>query len=167
MAPTKSVPILFGFVLALCLPLHDLAAQAPEETQSRHVGYYYPKPTEETYVARATILPEADRAFRVGFVTGITGQMSRRAYAPHYVIFAKGTHAQKLIITAITDGPMDTLYRGRAVLAELTAMARTLPVFREFGVEDWFTFLDLCKMMGFSQVTITDGRDFAHQFKIE
>ena len=72
-----------------------------------------------------------------------------------------------MIITAIDDGPFDTIYRARAVLADLTAMSRTLPIFQEYGVEDWFTFLDLLKMMGFVQLTVTDGRDFAHQFVIE
>jgi hypothetical protein len=80
---------------------------------------------------------------------------------------ARGEEAEKLIIVALQDGPIDTLYRARAVLAELTAMARTLPVFAEFGARDRFTFFDLAKILGFRKITITDGRDFAHQVIIE
>jgi len=39
-------------------------------------------------------------------------------------IFAKETEAEKLIIVAPVDGRMDTIYRGRAVLANMTATAR-------------------------------------------
>ena len=112
-------------------------------------------------------MPEAVRALRLGFVTGLSRQMASRPYAPPYAVFAKGQEAQKLIIVALTDGPLDTLYRSRAVLADLTAMARISPIFRDFGVEEIFTFLDLAKMLGFEQVTVSDGRDFAHQIAIK
>ena len=154
-------------ILALLTGVVPLAGKEAA-AEDRHAGYYYPKPAStEVYKARSQNLPDADRAFRVGFVTGLAAQMASRPYAPQFIVFAKGAEAQKMIITAVEDGPLDTIYRARAVLAEMTAMARTLPVFREFGVEDWFTFLDLCKMMGFEQVTVTDGRDFAHQITVE
>ena len=162
-----SAAAFFGLVLAIGLTFaSELWAQ--EAPNDRYVGYYYPNPGEaEVYKARAQVLPDVNRAFRVGFVTGLSGKMARRPYMAPYVIFAKGGEAHKLIITALQDGPIDTLYRARAVLADLTAMSRTLPIFQEFGVEDWFTFLDLLKMMGFVELTVTDGRDFAYQFVIE
>ena len=49
----------------------------------------------------------------------------------------------------------------------LTAVARTTEIFQQFRVENEFTFLDLCKMLGFDQLTISDGRSFSHQFTIE
>lgn len=140
----------------------------PEANGDRHAGYYYPEPaTSERYEARARRLPEAKRALRIGFVTGISQQMSGRPYAPPYAIFAKGGEAEKMIIVALADGPLDTLYRARAVLADLTAMARVLPIFQELGVQEWFTFFDLAKMLGFTQITVSDGRAFAHQIEIE
>ena len=78
-------------------------------------------------------------------------------------MFAKGEDAQKLIIVALDDGRIDTIYRARALFADLTAQARLLPIFQELGVEDRFTFFDLCMMLGFTQITITNGRDFTHQ----
>ena len=42
-----------------------------------------------------------------------------------------------------------------------------MPIFQELGVQEWFTFFDLAKMLGFKQITISDGRDFAHQVIME
>ncbi len=134
----------------------------------RHAGYYYPEPTSrEVYRARSETLPNAGRAARIGFVTGIAKHIAEQPYPPQAVMFAKGTEAEKLIIVALVDGRIDTLYRARAVLANMTAAARLLPAFQEMGVQDTFTFLDLAKMLGFKQITISDGRDFAHQLTIE
>jgi hypothetical protein len=49
----------------------------------------------------------------------------------------------------------------------MTAVARLLPIFSQLGVEDYFTFFDLAKMLGFEQITISNGRDFAHQIIIQ
>jgi hypothetical protein len=141
---------------------------AAAEAGGRHAGYYYPPPeSTEVYTARSKVLPESDRKLRIAFVTGITNQLAVRPYAPTAAIFAKGEQAEKLIIIALEDGRIDTLFRARAIFANMTAAARVMPLFEERGVEDWFTFFDLAKMLGFEQVTISDGRDFAHQVKFE
>jgi hypothetical protein len=133
----------------------------------RHAGYYYPHPgTSEVYEARPATLPDSNRRRRIGFVTELTNQSLARAYPPQFVIFAKGTHAQKLIITGLASGSVDTLFRMRALLAQLTARARSTPIFRDFQAEDVFTFLDLLKLLGFEQLTVTDGDRFAHQIVI-
>ena len=150
---------------ALAAALIYIAAVLPQaQAADRHIGYYYPDPGEpEVYEARVDTLPEASRAARIGFVTGIASENHKRPYPPSLTMFAKGTEAQKLIIVALRDGPLDSLFRARAVFADMTAIARTLPIFREMGVEDYFTFFDLCKMMGFEKITVSDGKDFAHQ----
>jgi hypothetical protein len=133
----------------------------------RHAGYYYPHPANtEVYQSRAKQLPGVNRTTRIGFVTGLTAQQSERPYPAQTAIFAKGSEAEKLIIVSLTDGRLNTLYRARAVLALLTATARTTEIFQKFRVETVFTFLDLCKMLGFKQLTISDGVTFSHQFKI-
>ncbi len=135
----------------------------------RHADYYYPKPaTTETYKARAERLPEASRRSRIAFVTHVMNEMIRKnPYPPPYAIFAKGAEAEKLIIVGLTGDSYDSLYRMRALLAVLTAVARATPLFKEERVEDYFTFLDLCKMLGFQLLTVSDGKKFAHQIKIE
>lgn len=157
--------------ISLALAVLVLAAifvSADVQAADRHAGYYYPTPAStETYVARAQTLQEADRSLRIGFVTGITNQILQQPYPPTAAIFAKGAEGQKLIIVALEDGRIDTLYRARAIFANMTAVARVMPLFRELGVEEWFTFFDLAKLLGFEQITITDGHDFAHRVIIE
>ena len=135
----------------------------------RHAGYYYPAPTlpPEVYKARAKTMADAARATRIGFVTAISTQNRKLPYAPPAVMFAKGSEAQKLIIVALQDGRIDTIYRARALFADMTAQSRVLPVFKELGVQDYFTFFDLLKMLGFAQITISNGRDFTHQVLIQ
>jgi hypothetical protein len=155
-------------VVALWIALATFPAVTGAWAGDRHAGYYYPEPSSrEVYQARSQTLPNADRATRIGFVTGIAKHISEQPYPPQAVMFAKGAEAEKLIIVALVDGRIDTLYRARAVLANMTAAARMLPAFQEMGVQDTFTFLDLAKMLGFKQITISDGRDFAHQLTIE
>jgi len=145
-----------------------VASAASVSADDRHSGYYYPEPaTTEVYEARTGTLPQADRALRIAFVTGITNQNAGHPYPPQAVIFAKGDEAEKLIIVALVDGRIDTLYRARAEFANMTAAARLLPAFQEMGVQDQFTFFDLVKMLGFVQITISNGRDFAHQVFIK
>ena len=161
----KPFLILLG-LLAVLMPATTGSSQEPG--QDRHAGYYYPEPaTREVYHARRERTPEANRPLRVGFVTGVAAMMAKRAYAPSYVLFAKGGEAEKLIIVALRDGPLDTLFRVRAVLADLTAFARTMPIFGEYGARDRYTFFDLVKILGFRQITISDGRAFTHQVTIE
>ena len=134
------------------------------QAQDRHAGYYYPDPVyKEVYNARAKRIPSANRKTRIAFVTSITQQNMKREYPPEAAIFAKGDKAQKMIIVGLVDGRLDTIYRARAIFANMTAAARTLPIFQELGVEDVFTFFDLAALMGFKQITITNGRNFTHQ----
>ena len=134
----------------------------------RHSGYYYPIPaTSEIYTARAVTLPDASRKRRILFVTELTNQMLNSSYAPPVAIFAKGEEAEKLIITGLYDDGYNTLYRMRGLLAMLSARARTTPIFRAYEVEDLFTFFDLLKLLGFEQLTVTDGDRFAHQIEIK
>lgn len=138
--------------------------------EDRHEGYYYPTPnSEETYQARVNTQPEASRETRIAFVTAVTNRMAELPYPPQGAVFAKGTHGEKLIIVSLVDGRMDTIYRIRAVLANLTAATRGLVEFKEMDPAQryWYTFLDLCKMLGFEKVTVTDGRELAHRILIK
>jgi hypothetical protein len=146
---------LFGLALVV------LCALGPARAEERHAGYYYPPPkTQKT-------LPDSDRKRRLGFVTAMTAQMLSNPYPPPFAIFAKGDDAEKLIIVGLYENSYNTLYRMRGLLAMLTASARMTPFFNEVGVEDYFTFFDLAKLLGFTQITVSDGRDFAHRIDIK
>ena len=154
-------------LLALVVSITAIAPASAEDGD-RHEGYYYPKPAEvEVYKARAKVLDEADRRHRIGFVVGVVNETLERPYPPPVAVFAKGTDAEKLIIVSNVEGRLDTIYRVRAYLATLTSSARTTPIFRENHVEDWFTFFDLAKMLGFEMITVSDGDEFAHQVLLE
>jgi hypothetical protein len=139
-------------------------AQAVAE--DRHAGYYYPEVTStEAYEVRAPILDGNDRTRRRNFISGLIREISEKPYPPTYALFAKGSDSEKLIVISVRDGFFDTLYRSRALMAALSAMARGTPLFKQLDADDNFIFFDLCYMLGFTQVTISDGRDFAHQVK--
>jgi hypothetical protein len=143
-------------------------AVADETGRDLHAGYYYPEPAQvETYKARSTILADATRGRRIDFVVALANTMLARPYAPTYSIFVKGDDAEKLIIVSNVPGQLNTVYRARALLATLTSVARTTPIFRSYRVEDLFNFFDLLKLMGFARVTVTDGDTFTHQVNIE
>ena len=149
-----------GFALALLCS----AATAAED---RHDDYYYPAVTSrEIYQARTPTRPDATREVRIGYIVAETEGQAQRPYPPRYAIFAKGDDAEKLIIVGF-DQSFGTLYRARAVLAQLTARARGTALLRNMGVDDVFTFLDVAKLLGFRQVTVSDGASWAHQIELE
>jgi hypothetical protein len=149
------------------------AAMTPENEMEadegdHHEGYYYPKPSSiEHYPARVYTLQESNRVRRQAFVIGLTKQLVTGQYAPSYAIFTKGNASDKLIVVALADGHLNTIYRARALLATFTSVARATSFFQQHTQPDESTFLDLLKLLGFKQVTISDGRDFAHQIVID
>lgn len=151
--------------LALALAALALWAAAPSSAwaQERHAEYYYPTPTVERYVSRAQTAPNANREVRIQFINSLTAEQMSRPYSPEYAIFVKGSEAEKMIIVALNDGAISNLYQARALLAQLTAIARNSALFEELGVEDLFTFFDLAKLLGFRRITISDGQNYAHQ----
>jgi hypothetical protein len=149
------------------------AAMTPEnqieaDEGDQHEGYYYPKPGSfEHYPARVYALPESDRVRRQAFIIGLTKQLVGGQYAPSYAIFAKGDASDKLIVVALADGQLNTIYRARALLATFTSVARSTSFFQQNTQPDEATFLDLLKLLGFKRVTLSDGRAFAHQIIID
>ncbi|EFL90571.1 hypothetical protein [Ahrensia sp. R2A130] len=164
MARTMSLSrIIKTIFIALLLVLTTHPASASDS----HAGYYYPDPdTKEVYVSPLDPIPTADRRSRIGLTVGLNAQQLKRGYAPDYHIFAKGAEGEKLIIVASGPGRYDTLYRMRGLLAALTAQARTSPLFQNMQTPEDLNFLDLCRMAGFTQVTISDGDKFAHRINL-
>lgn len=154
--------LLFAVIGVASFSLSSLAAE------DEYIGYYYPQPTEiEVFDSRARRMAQANRHLRTGFIVGFVDQLLKRPFPPPASVFVKGDRADEMIITANTPGYLDTLYRVRAYLATLTSVARTMPIFAEMQVEDVATFLDLLKILGFTQLTVNDGNTFAHQIEIK
>lgn len=157
------------FTTAAALLGAILLLAQPAGAADRHAGYYYPEPeSQETYHARAQVQPDSSRATRIGFATELSNQMMKsNPYPPPFHIFAKGDQAEKMIIVATGPNMYDTLYRMRGLLAALTANARSTPFFQDHGVEDYFTFFDLARLLGFERITVSDGDKWAHQIFLE
>ena len=155
--------ILRGLVL-----LSVTFAAMPGKANDRHAGYYYPKPvTSEVYRPRVRKMIGANKQARIVFVTNITNSMlNKAAYPPLYAVFSKGTRQEKLIVVGIRDDAYNTIFRARALLAQLTAVARTTRIIQEQIKPGDLTFLDLLNLMGFEQMTISDGKSFSHQITI-
>ncbi len=143
------------------------AMPAHAQQADRHEGYYYPEAaSQETYVARAKTMLDASRDRRLDFVNGLTASQLASPHPPTYVVFAKGDRADRLIVVSLVSGQLDTVFRARALLAQLTALARGTPLLQDYGVDNLFTFLDVLKLMGFTRITLSDGDKFAHQVLI-
>ena len=131
-------------------------------------SYYYPPVNSEEVFARDLALaPIPRRAVRVGFITRITRTQLAAPESPRFVIFAKGDEAQHMIIVALGDEVFKTLYRARAVMAQLTANARATDFFINSNIQDHATWFDLVKLLGFEDLVISDGATWSHRVIFE
>jgi len=143
------------------------AAAAPA-AEDKYVGYYYPKPTTvENYTSPMQMIAGAERQQRVQFVTVVSQGTIQSAYRVPYAVFVKGDKAEKLIIVGLQPGELNSIYRIRAILANMTTMSRLSPFFQERTVAEDANFYDLLKMLGFTQLTATDGEKFAYQVNVK
>ena len=162
--------------VALMVALPALAQQKPAApakpaaaaSDDKYIGYYYPKPNStEVYESTMQTIAGADRPQRVQFVTVVSQGTIQSAYRVPYSVFAKGEKAEKMIIVGLQAGELNTIYRQRALLANMTTMSRLSPFFQERTVAEDATFFDLLKLLGFTSVTITDGDKATHQVTIK
>jgi hypothetical protein len=165
-------------VMAAALPA--IAQQQPQpkpaaakplpaaNADDRYVGYYYPKPTStEVFESTMQTIQGAERAQRIQFVTVVSQGTIQSAYRVPYSVFAKGEKADRMIIVGMQQGELNTVYRMRALLANMTTMSRLSPFFQERTVAEDATFFDLLKLLGFRELTITDGEKLTHQVTIK
>ncbi len=145
-----------------------LVSQTNASAFDAHAGYYYPEPqTREVYISELPVAPDAQERSRAAFVIGLAAQHAKQNHAAGYHLSAKGGDLEKLIIVSTGDDRYDTLYRMRALLAALTSLARSTELFARSNHPHELNFLDFCKLIGFTQVTVTNGKDVAHQIKIQ
>jgi hypothetical protein len=143
-------------------------AAAGPAGEDRYIGYYYPKPTStETFESTMQTIAGAERAQRIQFVTVVSQGTIQSAYRVPYAVFAKGEKADRMIIVGMQQGELNTVYRMRALLANMTTMSRLSPFFQERTVAEDATFFDLLKLLGFREVTVTDGEKVTHQVTIK
>jgi hypothetical protein len=144
------------------------AKPAAAADEDKYVGYYYPKPNStEIYQSAMQTIAGVDRPQRVQFVTVVSQGTIQSSYRVPYSVFVKGEKADKLIIVGLAPNEFGTIYRMRALLANMTTMSRLSPFFQERTVAEDATFFDLLKLLGFTSVTMTDGDKLTHQVTIK
>ncbi len=144
------------------------APAAASTADDRYSGYYYPKPTStETFTSQLQTIAGVDRQQRIQFVTVVSQGTLQSNYRVPYAVFAKGDKADHLIIVGLQSNELNTIFRIRALLANMTTMSRTSPFFQEHTVAEDATFFDLLKLLNFTDVTVTDGEKFSHQVTIK
>ena len=149
-------------------PAAKATATTSAPTEDRYIGYYYPKPTStETFESQMQTIAGVDRAQRIQFTTVVSQGTIQSAYRGPYAVFAKGEKADRMIIVGMQQGELNTIYRMRALLANMTTMSRLSPFFQERTVAEDATFFDLLKLLGFRELTITDGEKVTHQVTIK
>lgn len=137
------------------------------QQSDRHVGYYYPEPqVREVFDSPLPTAPVASSRSRAAFAVGIALMQNKRNFAPPYHPFVKGARKEKLIIVATETGRYATHYQLRALLAGMTSEARSTPLFNKLPEPEKRTFLDFCKFLGFTRLTVSNGHDLAIQFTI-
>jgi hypothetical protein len=169
-AASLAVLLAFGALPALAQqqPKPAAAAATPKADEDKYVGYYYPKPTAiESYASPMQTIAGAERAQRVQFATVVSQGTIQSAYRVPYSVFVKGEKADKMIIVGLQPGEMSTIFRARAILANMTTMSRLSPFFQERTIAEDANFFDLLKLLGFQQITISDGDKFTHQVNIK
>ncbi len=146
----------------LCLAALPLAAQ------DKYEGYYYPpiSSTEEfTRVVRAPGV--ATKEVRLDFLTQLTKAQLAAPSAPQFSFFAKGTGSTQLIVIGLEDDTFKTLYRARAVMAQMTANVRSSPIFRGQNLQFLATFYDLLQILEFDSLVLSDGETWAHKVEFK
>ncbi len=135
--------------------------------QDNLAGYYYPAPkVSETYKPKSRILAEANRANRVGFVTGLQALILQRPHEAKVAIIAAGAEADTIVVLGLTDRA-STVYRARGIVALMDTWARLTPIVQKLNVQDIFNFYDVANMLGFKRVVISNGVDFTYEVSIE
>lgn len=125
--------------------------------------YYYPKITSQEVFSRVLLkAPASDKDVRIGFATSITKAQLAAPESPRFVIFAKGDDAKNLIIVALDDDIFKTIYRARALLAQLTSNLRGNNFLGKQDLKDEGTFYDLLQLMQFETLVISDGDSWSH-----
>ncbi|MEM7670833.1 MAG: hypothetical protein AAF317_17175 [Pseudomonadota bacterium] len=155
--------------MRLALALLALILSASWSAAADKENYYYPPINSEESFSRSITdtPPPTNRSIRVAFMTEITKAQLAAPETPRFAVFAKGSDAEHMIIIALDDEVFKTLFRARAVLAQLTSNARGTDFFIKAGIAAQATWFDLAKLLGFEDIVISDGNLWSHKIVLK
>ncbi|ABG31703.1 hypothetical protein CEP88_00650 [Roseobacter denitrificans] len=132
--------------------------------EDRYAGYYYPRvTTSETFDRVVRSSEGTSKSVRIDFVNVLTKAQLEAPESPRFVFFTKGEGADTLILVALDDDVFSTIYRARAILAQLTVSVRQGGYFRQEDLQYVVTFYDLLQLLAFDELIISDGQNWAHR----
>lgn len=141
-----------------------LLASAPAVRADQQEGYYYPAVTSEEEFDRKMISgPKSDPLTRETFVTMVNTAQLAAPENPRFAMFAKGDGSRRLIMVGLDDESFKTLFRARAVLAQMTYSLRNSPFFKDQGIEATATLFDVLQLLDFESLTLSDGETWTHR----
>ena len=141
-----------------------LAGMVTASAEDLGQRYYFPDITSQETFDRVLVEgQEANKEVRVGFTTSITNAQLAAPESPRFVIFAKGAEAEKLIMVALDDEVFKTIYRARAMFAQLTSNVRANFFAGDERLAANATFFDMLQMMEFKSLVVTDGLTWTHK----
>lgn len=144
--------------------LTSLALAGAAVAEDRYVGYYYPDVTSQEAFDRVVRSGEGvGKTVRIDFINVLTSAQLDAPENPRFVFYAKGEGAETLILTALDDDVFSTLYRARAILAQLTVSVRSGGFFQAEDLQYVATFYDLLQLLQFDELIITDGETWTHR----
>lgn len=153
-------------LIAACLAASLVSAAGAQE--DRYAGYYYPDVTSEETFSRVFAPGQpSSKEVRVNFITAITKAQLEAPESPRFVLFEKGAQSEQMMIVALDDEVFRTLFRARAVLAQLTSNMRGTEFFRKQKLDLEGTFFDMVQVMGFKSIVISDGATWSHRVNFE
>lgn len=131
-----------------------------------HDGYYHPPVTSEEHFSSDLITPDgtvSSAQERIHLITTLTVAQIAQPDSPHYVFFIKGENDDELFLIGLDSEVFKTLYRARAVLAQMSTKIRGGNFFRESDLRAEATFFDLLAILGFRSLVVSDGDTWAHR----
>jgi hypothetical protein len=144
-------------ILAVCLA-------GPVAADDKREGYYYPEVSSEETFDRVIRSPQrANKPVRIDFVNVLTTAQLQAPESPRFVFFTKGEASKSLILIGLDDDVFSTIYRARALLAQLTVSVRKGGFFQQEDLQFVATFYDLLQLMEFDELIISDGETWAHR----
>jgi hypothetical protein len=145
-----------------------LGQQPLAVNQEAGAGVYFPTPTSaETREPefRSGIDPGPER--RQFFTDQVNLAAATSARQAPIVVQAVGEERRTLVFTVLETTSEPTPYLARALLARATSIIRFAPAIAEMGISQDFDVYNMASLLGFTSIVVTDGRDFAHEIRIQ
>lgn len=146
---------------------HVTSASAAEDAQTGE-GRFFPNVTEtEVRPVRFSAMADTGPSQRQYFTDRINMETSGRGLTAPIVVQCAGKEQDVLVVMVSGFQEPLTPYISRGLLARMTSIIRFAPTLAEMGLSEELDIYDVAAVLGFKQIVVTDGRDFAMATKFD